>query len=860
VDGQCVDIPQQCSVTLVSDTTNTVTEKANAFAQALTFIHGAWTAVVPGATWIWGDNPVADPVAETIQTFNKTFYWNGPVTGTTLSVAADNSYEVKVNGTTVGASTAENNHALGTQDSYSGFNGAVVPGVNTVAISVKNFAQTGGTPESNPAGLLYKLVVTGTDSNCAVEPKYTVDGYKWNDVDADGQWDTDEVGVAGWTIILTNSGTNVATTTTTDVNGKYSFIVKSGSYQVTEAGKEGWEQTAVSGDGADGDRCYVTFGGKSEVMSSSCDFGNHQNSVAQCLVRDQNLLTNGSFETPTVVDHSGTWEIFPSVLGWGISSDGLELWKNLMGPASDGIQNAELDGNVSTNIDQAVATVMGNKYKVSFDFAARPGTNATNNELEVSADGVQLGTLTLDGTGDVQKDWVTYSYEFTATDSSTNIKFSDLGTSDSYGTLLDNASVCLTEDNAEPVLGTLTIDKVVVGEGASTEQVFTFDTWLTENTVLSGAGTPVTFSNLAEGSYSFSETALPSGWAIESVSCSDGESTEIDLDETLSGVTVNISNGENVTCVVTNRYTDGGSNEDGEYIIVRKQVTENSDTTKSFGFEASWLDEEGPADFSLTSGTEYKSGNLLSGQVYSVSEILEKGSGWSQTSASCVSSDEQREGNIFPGEFVLNDGETITCTFTNDQELYQLEGFVWEDNDEDGIFDADESPLANWGVNAAAEGQTTRETNSDATGYYKFTVPAGTWTITEDLQSGWNAVHPNPTQYVVTVPAVPVEEFTMFDSFMQIILPTAEAAVIGAPIDELNFGNKQIPSRGGSSGSRRKRPVETPVPQVLGEATSTMPVGAPNTGAGGTAPMLPAEKLVADAVASITFRRTKNAQ
>jgi hypothetical protein len=390
--------------------------------------------------------------------------------------------------------------------------------------------------------------------------------------------------------------------------------------------------------------------------------------------------------------------------------------------------------------------------------------------------------------------------------------------------------------------------------------VFTFDTWLTENTVLSGAGTPVTFSNLAEGSYSFSETALPSGWAIESVSCSDGESTEIDLDETLSGVTVNISNGENVTCVVTNRYTDGGSNEDGEYIIVRKQVTENSDTTKSFGFEASWLDEEGPADFSLTSGTEYKSGNLLSGQVYSVSEILEKGSGWSQTSASCVSSDEQREGNIFPGEFVLNDGETITCTFTNDQELYQLEGFVWEDNDEDGIFDADESPLANWGVNAAAEGQTTRETNSDATGYYKFTVPAGTWTITEDLQSGWNAVHPNPTQYVVTVPAVPVEEFTMFDSFMQIILPTAEAAVIGAPIDELNFGNKQIPSRGGSSGSRRKRPVETPVPQVLGEATSTMPVGAPNTGAGGTAPMLPAEKLVADAVASITFRRTKNAQ
>jgi hypothetical protein len=835
VDGQCVDIPPQlCSVTLTSDTTNTVTEKAGAFAQALTFIHSGWTAVIADATWIWGDNPVVDPVNATTQTFVKSFYWNGPVTSTALNIAADNSYDVKVNNVSVGSSTTETNHTLATQDAYSAFNGQIVQGMNTVSVTVNNFAQVGGTAQSNPAGLLYKLVVTGTENDCGVEPMYTVDGYKWNDTDADGIWDEGENGISGWTILLTNSGTDVVTETTTGKGGYYSFIVPAGSYQVTEAGQSGWEQTGTVGNGADGDTCYYSFSNDAEAVNpvdASCDFGNHQNSVAQCLVPEQNLLSNGSFETPTVLAHSGEWEIFPSVTGWGISSDGLELWKGLFGAASNGLQNAELDGNTSTDIDQSVPTVVGNKYKVSFDFAARPNTNTLNNRLEVLADGVSLGTVSLDGTGDTQKDWVTYSYEFTATDGFTNVKFSDVGTDDSYGTLLDNTAVCLTEDNAEPVLGSLTIDKVVAGEGASTEQGFTFDTWLEGNTVISGAGTPVIFSNLVAGQYAFSEINLPAQWSVESVVCTDGEGPETDLDEILAGATVNVSNGENVTCVVTNRYTPRDTGGDDENIIVKKEVTENSDVTETFAFDASWFDEEGSADFYLTAGTEFNSGDLLAGDVYSVNELIEKGSDWEQASAVCTSSNEEREGTISPEEFVLNNSETITCVFTNDQERYVLEGYVWEDIDEDGVFDEGESPLVNWGVNAT-DGEETKETNSDVNGYYKFNVPAGTWTITEDLQSGWSATHPNPTQYVVTVPSV--MEFTFIDSVVNFILPTAHAAVIET-IDGLVFGNKQEPSRGGSSsGSRRKKTPDAPVPQVLGEATSTMPVGAPNTGAGGS--------------------------
>lgn len=169
-DGQCVLIPapQQCSVTVVSDTSNTVDEKGGAAAKVVTFIHGAWTAVVSGATWIWGDDPVANPAVETIQTFTKTFNWNGPVTSAALNIAADNNYSVTLNGTAVGSDTSAVN--FGSADTLN-IASAIQQGTNTLKFTVTNLAVPGETnPLANPAGLLYKAVVTGSDSNCGTLP------------------------------------------------------------------------------------------------------------------------------------------------------------------------------------------------------------------------------------------------------------------------------------------------------------------------------------------------------------------------------------------------------------------------------------------------------------------------------------------------------------------------------------------------------------------------------------------------------------------------------------------------------------------------------------------------------------------
>ena len=214
---------------------------------------------------------------------------------------------------------------------------------------------------------------------------------------------------------------------------------------------------------------------------------------------------------------------------------------------------------------------------------------------------------------------------------------------------------------------------------------------------------------------------------------------------------------------------------------------------------------------------------------------------------------------------MLNDGETITCVFTNDQELFKLEGYVWEDSDEDGIYDEDESPLAGWDVQTT-NGSKEYATTSAPDGYYYFFVPAGTWTISETLQSNWDQTFPVEADdfvHVVTVPQYYVEEVTFLENVFNFFVPTVYAqAPYPTVYGDYNFGNKPEPRRSGGGGGGGRRVTnddpETPVPQVLGEATSIMPVGAPNTGKGGSAPLRATiPTIVGIATVGAALRRTK---
>jgi hypothetical protein len=216
--------------------------------------------------------------------------------------------------------------------------------------------------------------------------------------------------------------------------------------------------------------------------------------VSQCIDINQNLLINGSFEEPEVTANR-KWDKF-TVPGWATTkvSDTtpttLELQRDLFSnEAADGAQYAELDGDHSTKIAQTAVTLDRGTYELSWAFAARHGRAALDNELDILVDSSSVATNgPVTGLSGIDtEDWVTSSYTFQATSNATEIAFADLGPSNSHGTYLDNAQLCLVEE-PEPIVSLHTAKIVCTDEAdlpnGDIESPITADTatnWLALN-------------------------------------------------------------------------------------------------------------------------------------------------------------------------------------------------------------------------------------------------------------------------------------------------------------------------------------------------------------------------------------------
>lgn len=366
----------------------------------------------------------------------------------------------------------------------------------------------------------------------------------------------------------------------------------------------------------------------------------------------------------------------------------------------------------------------------------------------------------------------------------------------------------------------ITISKVVTGENADADQSFGFDfSWTEPLLDLSLSANDEPFKAVVTPGQGLVVTESLEGlsrWDIESIVCSSADGPENDLDEADDSVTLNLSVGEQITCVFTNHYTPRDSGGNDENIVIKKEVTAGSDTEQQFGFDASWFDAEGTYDFLLKAGGKFDSGDLAADEYYSVTEDLPEY--WSQESVVCESSkDEERE--IDPGQFLLLDGETITCTFTNDQELFEIYGYIWNDVNKNGVWDgfsnfiegegqegSYELPLPGWTVRAANGGRTLA-TTTDADGYYSFTVPAGTWTLSETVQASWTQTFPAAATHSVTVPELAPEvaaaDEGFFAAVVNFIVPTVYAVVFPSydtSYGAYDFGNVYTGGTGGGGG------------------------------------------------------------
>lgn len=210
-----------CGVTLYSDDTDKVVEyngvavdpATNAVVVDSQYIHSEWDAgddVPSPSQWIWRTDMAHEDTVNNIEAkFVKTFDWQGGATGATLNLvtAADNGVKAELNDCVLfDRLDVERNF----DDDQAGVPVVVnVPttclhdGVNTIKFTVKNFAQAGGTPFSNPAALKYHFVINGNcDSrlqlggNCRLwGSKHLTEGDKFwsfNDIKP-GDWGTNVI-------------------------------------------------------------------------------------------------------------------------------------------------------------------------------------------------------------------------------------------------------------------------------------------------------------------------------------------------------------------------------------------------------------------------------------------------------------------------------------------------------------------------------------------------------------------------------------------------------------------------------------------------------------------------------------------
>jgi choice-of-anchor C domain-containing protein len=197
--------------------------------------------------------------------------------------------------------------------------------------------------------------------------------------------------------------------------------------------------------------------------------------VAVCLFAASpahaNLVTNGSFEGGVPSTFVTLAAVDSSIPGWTVTGGTID-WINTYWVPSDGSFSLDMEGLSRGTIETSapLTTVIGQTYRLSFDMAGNPDGNhgfpdfvPIVKELDVTVGGVGAPPFFFDTTGHSlgSMGWVTQTFYFTATSTSTSLSFAagpDASDTPFFGAALDNVSV-----EAVPEPGTL----MLLGAGLS---------------------------------------------------------------------------------------------------------------------------------------------------------------------------------------------------------------------------------------------------------------------------------------------------------------------------------------------------------------------------------------------------------
>jgi hypothetical protein len=214
--------------------------------------------------------------------------------------------------------------------------------------------------------------------------------------------------------------------------------------------------------------------------------------------------------------------------------------------------------------------------------------------------------------------------------------------------------------------GFVIIEKDVVTSGAPDES---FDFSGDFGSFSLGDGDSTGTMTVAPGDFNVTELISDqqeaAGWSFFDVNCVPLQVNRVVLPKSTHPKNFSVGNGETVKCTFENAYVRPPVEEEGTVVVKKNVVGDIPVGPQSFSFEGT-LD-----NFNLGDGQQ-ESFDVEPGD-YTVGEDLSGlGEGWSLKSAVCTEADSPRAGNVVSSvdnalaSIDVSDGETVTCTFTNE--------------------------------------------------------------------------------------------------------------------------------------------------------------------------------------------------
>lgn len=152
-------------------------------------------------------------------------------------------------------------------------------------------------------------------------------------------------------------------------------------------------------------------------------------------------INNGSFENgtdPGAYATLGTGDT--SITGWTVATGSVDYIGSYW-TASNGNRSIDMSGNEPGSINQALSTISGHTYTVTFDMAGNSDGGAAVKTMSVDTGGTPTA-YSFDSTGKTHDamGWTPETYTFTAGGASTVLTFTST-TAGPWGPALDNVAI-----------------------------------------------------------------------------------------------------------------------------------------------------------------------------------------------------------------------------------------------------------------------------------------------------------------------------------------------------------------------------------------------------------------------------------